>query len=120
MEMDVAFRSFKAEVKALPEDEQEARWAEILAEDDESSDGDIRPPKALRTPTAVMKAARKQFTELVSITRWLRSCVCIDLVPRRLPTALWKACTFLALSYTRAMTIRCMLHPVFLEVRKLF
>ena len=66
--MDEAFRDFKTELKTLPEDERDAMRAEILAVDDESDDDDTRPPKGLRSPTAVMTAARKQFTDLVSMT----------------------------------------------------
>jgi hypothetical protein len=46
--MDDAFRDFKAELETLPEDEQDAMRAEILAVDDQSSDDDDTcPPKGL-------------------------------------------------------------------------
>lgn len=76
--MDDAFRDFKAELETLPEDEQDAMRAEILAVDDQSSDNDdTRPPKGLRSPTSVMNAARKQFTDLVSMTGWSLLCLLI-------------------------------------------
>jgi len=69
--MDASFWAFKDELADLPQEEQDALWAEILNEDyDDDDDGhdqdSMRPPKGLRTSTAVVKAARKQFTDLVS------------------------------------------------------
>ena len=79
--MDAAFWAFKDEVAELPQEEQQELWAEILAEsgdDDEGDDDDnhsnIRPPKGLRSPTSVMKAARKQFTDLVSLSNLISHC----------------------------------------------
>ena len=54
--MDAAFWAFKDEVAELPQEEQQAMWAEILAESSDNEEGDdnhnhnhsnIHPPKGL-------------------------------------------------------------------------
>ena len=62
-EMDAAYKDFMAELAEHSENSQQAMWAEIY---DELESDDESPPKALRTPSAVINAARKQFTNLVS------------------------------------------------------
>lgn len=62
--MDAAYKDFMAELAEHSDNSQEAMWAEIY---DELESDDETPPKGLRSPSAVINAARKQFTSLVSM-----------------------------------------------------
>ena len=61
--LDAAYKTFLTELAELPEEAQELMWAEIY---EDEPDDDSSPPKGLQSPSSVMKAACKQFTDLVS------------------------------------------------------
>ena len=61
--LDAAYETFLTELAELPEEAQELMWAEIYKDE---PDDDSSPLKGLQSPSSVMKAACKQFTDLVS------------------------------------------------------